>query len=119
MRMFIYNHTKFVNDVHLVGLASVRTVNVNNQLYLQVVRYYKKNGKYKTKIIQSFGRDNLENRLKAQQFASTYNSLADIAKQELERNVGYENLLKGALVIFGLILGAAIITELITEIFGE
>lgn len=103
----------------MVGTASVRTVKVNEQQYLQVVRYFRENGKYKTKIIKSFGRDNLENRLKAQQFASTYNSLADIAKKEYERNIGFENLLRGALVIFGLILGAAIITELISEIFEE
>ena len=103
----------------MVGTASVRTVKVNEQQYLQVVRYFRENGKYKTKIIKSFGRDNLENRLKAQQFASAYNSLADIAKKEFERNIGFENLLKGAMVIFGLILGAAIITEIINEVFGE
>ena len=103
----------------MVGSASVRTVTVSGKSYLQVVRYIRENGKYKTKIIKSCGRDNLENRLKAQQFASTYNSLADIAKKEFERNIDFENLLRGALVIFGLILGAAIITELINEVFGE
>lgn len=103
----------------MVGRASVRTVKVNGQPYLQVVRYFRENGKYKTKIIKSFGRDDLENRLKAQQFASTYNSFADIAKKEYEKKVGFEKLLKGALVIFGIILGAAIITEIINEVFEK
>jgi hypothetical protein len=101
----------------LTGLASVRTVTVKDKKYLQVVRYEKNNGKYKTKVIKSFGRDNLENRLKANQFSSTYNSLADIARKEMERDVALERILSLALGLFGLILGAAIVKELLEEIF--
>ena len=103
----------------MVSSASVRTTTVNDNHYLQVVRYYRKDGKNKTKVIKSFGRDTLENRLKAQQFASNYNSLADMAKAELERNEKIGSLLTFALVLFGAILGATIIQEIIKEVGSE
>jgi hypothetical protein len=102
----------------LVSSASVRTIQVNDTDYLQVVRYFRKDGKNRIKVIKSFGQDTLENRLKAQQFASNYNSLAEIAQQELERNETKNNIVTIALVLFGLILGAAIIKDLIDEIFS-
>ena len=103
----------------MVSSASVRTVKVADNNYLQVVRYYRKDGKSKTKVIKSFGRDVLENRLKAQQFATNYNSLADMAKKELERKETIGNLMTFALVLFGAILGAAIIKEILDEIASE
>lgn len=103
----------------MVSSASVRTVKVSNNNYLQVVRYYRKEGKSKTKIIKSFGRNTLENRLKAQQFATNYNSLADMAKTEFERKETLSSLLTFALVLFGTILGAAIIKEILEEISLE
>lgn len=103
----------------MVSSASVRTVKVSNTNYLQVVRYYRIDGKNKTKVIKSFGRDILENRLKAQQFATNYNSLAEIAKKEFERNESKTNLLTFSLVLFGVILGAAIIKEILDEISYE
>jgi len=103
----------------VVSSASVRTVKVSDTNYLQVVRYYRIDGKNKTKVIKSFGRDILENRLKAQQFATNYNSLADMAKTEFERKETIGNLLTFALVLFGAILGAAIIKEILEEISYE
>ncbi len=97
--------------------ASVRTINVNGRNYLQVVEYINENGKRRLKILESFGVDNLQNRLKAEQFASNYNTLKSIAQKEAQQpNANIENLLKGALVIFGIILGAEIISGIIDEL---
>ncbi len=118
VRIYINKTSKLVSN-SMVSSASVRTTKVGDTHYLQVVRYYRKDGKNKTKVIKSFGRDMLENRLKAQQFATNYNSLADMAKKELERNEKRGNLWTFALVLFGAILGAAIINEILDEAAGE
>jgi len=95
-------------------MASVRTINVSGKRYLQAVEYVTVGGKRKTKILKSFGPDNLANRLKAEQFASTYNTFKSVAQREAKQaNVNSNDLLKGALVIFGIILGAKIIAEII------
>jgi hypothetical protein len=98
-------------------VASVRTINVGGRSYLQVVEYVNEGGKRSIKILQSFGLDNLQNRLKAEQFACNYNTLKSIARREAQQpNVNIENLLKGAFVIFGIILGAKIISDIIEEL---
>jgi len=97
--------------------ASVRTINVAGRSYLQVVEYVNVGGKRSVKILKSFGLNDLQNRLQAEQFASNYNTLRSIAQREAEQpNVNIENLLKGALVIFGIILGAKIISDIIDEL---
>ncbi|MEM2129185.1 MAG: hypothetical protein QXZ70_01160 [Candidatus Bathyarchaeia archaeon] len=98
-------------------VASVRTINVSGRSYLQVVEYVNVDGKRSVKILRSFGPNNLQNRLQAEQFASNYNSLRLIVQKEAQQpNVNIENLLKGALVIFGIILGAKIISDIIHEL---
>jgi len=98
-------------------VASVRTINVGGRSYLQVVEYVNVGGKRSVKILKSFGPNNLQNRLQAEQFASNYNTLRSIAQREVQQpNVNIENLLKGALVIFGIILGAKIISDIIDEL---
>jgi len=97
--------------------ASVRSISVGQRSYLQVVEYGNRGGKRSMKILKSFGQDNLQNRLKAEQFASNYDTLRSIAQREVQQpNVTSENLLKGALVIFGLILGAKIISDIIDDV---
>lgn len=96
--------------------ASVRAINVGERSYLQVVEYCDIGGKRSVKILGSFGPNNLQNRLQAEQFASSYNTLKSIAQREAQQpNLNIENLLKGALVIFGIILGAKIISDIIDE----
>jgi len=98
-------------------MASVRTINVGGRSYLQVVEYVNVGGRRSIKILKSFGTDNLQNRLQAEQFASNYNTLRSIAQREVQQpDVNIENLLKGALVIFGIILGAKIISDIIDEL---
>ena len=100
------------------NLVRVRSTRVGGRDYLQVVRYVNESGKSRLHVIKSFGRDNLENRLKANQFASNYNSLYDQAQTELQNQaVNVETLLKGALVVFGIFLGAKIISEILDELF--
>jgi len=98
-------------------MASVRTITVGGRNYLQVVEYVKVVGKRRIKILKSFGPDSLENRLKAEQFASNYNTFKSVAQREAHQpNVNIDNLLKGALVIFGIILGAKIISDFINAL---
>lgn len=98
-------------------MASVRIINVGGRSYLQVVEYVNVGGRRSIKILKSFGTDNLQNRLQAEQFASNYNTLRSIAQREVQQpDVNIENLLKGALVIFGIILGAKIISDIIDEL---
>jgi len=98
-------------------MASVRTITVGGRNYLQVVQYVKVGEKRRIKILKSFGLDNLENRLKAERFASNYNTFRSVAQREAQQpNVDIGKLLTGALVIFGIILGAKIISDIIDEL---
>jgi hypothetical protein len=96
-------------------LASVRITNVGGRTYLQVVEYINIGGKRSVRVLRSFGPDNLENRLQAEQFASSYNTLRTIAQKEVQQG-NTADFLKAAFVIFGIILGAAIISEIIDEL---
>jgi hypothetical protein len=96
-------------------LASVRIINVGGRTYLQVVEYINIGGRRSIRVLRSFGPDNLENRLQAEQFASSYNTLRTIAQREVQRG-NTADFLKAAFVIFGIILGAAIISEIIDEL---
>lgn len=101
----------------MAALASVRTIKVGGRNYLQVVEYINVGGKSRINILKSFGPDNLENRFKAEQFASNYNTFRSIAKREVqEKNVNIGDLIKVGLVIFGIILGAKIISDIIDEL---
>lgn len=94
-------------------MASVRTINVGGKRYLQVVEYVTVGGKRKTKILKSFGPDNLANRLKAEQFANSYDTFKSVAQREAQQDANLNDLVKAGLVIFGLILGAKLISEII------
>ncbi len=96
-------------------MASVRVINVNGRNYLQVVEYINSNGRSTLKVLKSFGSESIQSRLQAEQFASNYNTFKAIAQKEVKQgNAG--DFLKAALVIFGLILGAALISEIIEEL---
>jgi hypothetical protein len=98
-------------------MASVRIINVGGRSYLQVVEYVNVGGRRSIKILKSFGTDNLQNRLQAEQFASNYNTLRSLAQRETQQpNVNVADLLTGALVVFGIILGAKIISDIINEL---
>jgi hypothetical protein len=99
-------------------MASVRTINVGGRTYLQVVEYVNINGKRSIKVLKSFGQDNLQNRLQAEQFASSYNTFRTVAQKEIQQG-NIQDFLKAAFVIFGIILGAAIISEIIDELTGS
>jgi len=58
-------------------MARVRTVRVGDRRYLQVVES-QPNGSLS--VLQSFGEYNLENWLKAEQFANSYNQLRELAQ---------------------------------------
>jgi len=95
-------------------MASVRTINVGGKRYLQAVEYVTVGGKRKTKILKSFGPDNLANRLTAEKFVSSYNTFRSFAQRESQKaNANLEDLVKVGLVIFGLILGAKLISDII------
>jgi hypothetical protein len=96
-------------------MASVRIISVNGRNYLQVVEYVNIGGKRSIKILKSFGLNNLQNRLQAEQFASNYNTFRTIAQREVQQG-NAADFLKAAFVIFGIILGAAIISEIVDEL---
>jgi hypothetical protein len=91
-------------------MAWVRTTTVSGQQYLQVVET-QPNGSLV--VLRSFGPYSVESFLKAQQFAASYNQLTEIQRNPPTTDAN--GLVKAALVIFGAILGAAIIDEL----FGQ
>ena len=93
-------------------MASLRTITINGVPYLQVVNYLKtKDDKSKVDVVKSFGRDILENRMKAEQFVASYNKLQDLAKDM--KNKPKNDFLSAALAIFGIVLGAAIVVALL------
>ena len=105
-----------------IVLVSVRTVSIGGVPYLQVVSYVKQqDGRTKIDVVRSFGRETMENRMKAEQFANSYNTLKDLASQfkNQRRNNDDNDLLSSALAIFGVILGAGIIAGIIHEIFRD
>ena len=90
-------------------MASTRTITVNGIPYLQVVDYKKNNdGKTKIDVVKSFGRESIENRMKAEQFTASYDKLKEIAEQHHDQN-NTTDLLGPALAIFGIILGVAVV----------
>jgi hypothetical protein len=98
-------------------MASVRATTVSERAYLQAVEYVNVDGKRKIQVLKSFGLDNLQNRLQAEQFVSNYNTFRSIAQREAQQpNVNLSDLLTGALVVFGIILGAKIISDIINEL---
>lgn len=103
-------------------MASVRVVKVGSSEYLQVVEYSRSGNQVKTRVLNSFGRNTWENRLKAEKYAADYDRLRQVAT-EYANSPGGQNsrndLLNSALAVFGLILGAAVVVALLNEIFGS
>lgn len=91
-------------------MARVRTVRVGDKRYLQVVEA-QANGSIE--VLQSFGEYNLENWLRANQFANSYIQLRELAQTRQTGN--NEEFFRAALAIFGVILGAAIVASLLGE----
>ena len=90
--------------------AWVRTITVSGRQYLQVVETQPTGSII---VLRSFGQNNIENLLKARQYAASYNQL-----KELRQNppvADKDALNKAALAIFGAILGATIIDELFKD----
>jgi hypothetical protein len=101
-------------------MASVRVVNVGGKEYLQVVEYYRRaDGRQSLRVLKSFGQYTVENWLKASQFAASYDQLRAIGARAAENSVDWDELLKGALTVFGVILGAGVVAAVLGEIFGE
>lgn len=101
-------------------MASVRVVNVGGTEYLQVVEYYRKaGGRQSLRVLKSFGQNTVENWLRANQFSSSYDQLKAIGARAAESNIDWDELLKGALTVFGVILGAAVVAAVLDEIFGR
>lgn len=102
-------------------MASVRTTTIGGIPYLQVVEYVKSpDGKTKIDVVKSFGRDGLENRMKAEQFAASYDTLKEVAKDMKEEKKGdSDDVGKIALSLFGVVLGAAVIGAILGEIFKD
>ena len=98
-------------------MASVRTTTVGEKAYLQAVEYVNDNGRRRIQVLKSFGSDSLQSRLQAEQFVSNYNTFRSVAQKETQQpNVKVADLLTGALVVFGIILGAKIIYDIVDEL---
>ncbi len=95
-----------------MGEAWVRTVTVNGQRYVQAV-VTQPGGS--VKILQSFGQYGSESWLKAQQFVASYNRLLELRGERRSQAFGANELLTAGLAIFGIILGAKIVQELLAE----
>jgi hypothetical protein len=92
-------------------MARVRTVRVGEKRYLQVVE---NTAGGSIDVLQSFGDYTMENWLRANQFANSYNQLRDLTTQP--RPTGNpDDFFRAALAIFGVILGATIVASLLGE----
>jgi len=90
-------------------LARVRSVVVGERRYLQVVE--SKAGSIS--VLHSFGEYNVENWLKANHFASSYNQLRELVLTRSSENP--ESFLHAALATFGVVLGAAVVASIIAQ----
>lgn len=97
-------------SIRVTNVARVRTVRVGEKRYLQVVEP-QSNGSLS--VLQSFGEYSLENWLKAEQFANSYNQLRELAQSRAGGSG--DDFFRAALAIFGVVLGAAIIASLLGE----
>lgn len=91
-----------------MGEAWVRTVIVNGTRYVQAVE---SRGGGVVRVLQSFGRYEAETWMKAQQFVASYNHLQDLRQPQQQFNT--DELLTAGIAIFGIILGAKIVEELL------
>ncbi|NWG09996.1 MAG: hypothetical protein HXX80_06825 [Nitrososphaerales archaeon] len=99
----------------------MRVIKVGGVDYLQIVEYIRQpDGKYKVGVIKSFGKDSLENRMKAERFAAEYDRLKNLAKEYASApKKDQRDFLQVALAVFGIILGVAVVMAILKEIFGE
>ena len=96
-------------------MVTTRTVKVGGKRYLQVVKYNKiPDGKTRVKVVQTFGENSLENKMRAAQFSASYNQLQDLAIQNREQH-NSDEIIRAGLTIFGIILGAAVVGAVIDE----
>lgn len=103
-------------------MASVRVVNVGGVEYLQVAEYRRVDGQPRVEIVKSFGRESIENRLRAEQFAAEYDRLRRLALEHARQGNAQatrDSFQNSALATFGLILGAAIVIGLLNEVVGK
>jgi hypothetical protein len=103
-------------------MVSVRVIKVGDSEYIQVVEYERSGSQTKTKVVGSFGKNSLEARMRAEQFASEYDRLKEIATSEAAESKTSEppqNFVIIAMAVFGVILGAAVIAALLAEIFKQ
>lgn len=84
--------------------ASVRLIRVNNGEYVQAVSY--RGGK--VKVLKSFGKNNLENRLRAHQFVADYNTLLRLSKESNPPETE-------ALCVFGQSLGVDTVRNMLRQ----
>ena len=89
----------------------MRTVRVGERRYLQVIE---NTASGSIDVLQSFGEYNIENWLRASQFANSYNQLRELAAQPKPTG-STDDFFRAALAIFGVVLGAAIIASLLGE----
>lgn len=98
--------------------AHVRYIEVKNRKYVQVVQYSTKMGEA-FRVIQSFGREGQENNMRAELYAAAYNALLDVANSYVYKKVPKElenarrEFLQNALAVFGFILGARTVQEIL------
>jgi hypothetical protein len=95
----------------MVSMARVRTIRVGDKRYLQVVENTPSGS---IDVLQSFGEYGIENWLRANQFAISYNQLRDLAAQP-KPSGNPDEFFRAALAIFGVVLGAAIVASLLGE----
>ena len=101
-------------------MASVRAIRVGRASYVQVVEYYRRpSGRQAIRVVKSFGKYTLESWLRANQYVASYNQLKQATEAARKSNTNGQDFLRGALTVFGAILGAALIASILNEIFGE
>jgi len=96
-------------------MPSIRKIKVGKNEYLQVVEYTKG----KAKVLKSFGKDSLETRGKAIQFVENYNALVKFVKEGIKEKKKREEIEKVALVVFGSILGGALVGKILDRYLKE
>lgn len=100
-------------------MVVTRAVKVAGKQYLQVVEYKKnQDGKTKVKVVKTFGENTLENRMRAEQFSSSYDQLKEFTIQHGEQNDS-DDFRSAGLAIFGIILGVVIVGAVIDEFSGR
>lgn len=100
-------------------MASVIINRSRGNQYVQVIEdYYDDRGNRRRKVIQSFGPASPVTIAQARQFAGQYNVLKDLAKQ-YEGTEDWDEIVKQATMVLGLLVGAAAIAGILAALFGK